>query len=383
MHARDSAFNFKLVDTRYMIAAFPYGIRRMQRIEADPDFEDEGAIFDADSLYGDSTTSITSSILRGVDEHGRTYAAYGKSGYGMPIDGDELDRIDMKHRMYSMLLDEKLFLSPIGASPHRVLDLGTGSGIWAIDFADQFPSADVLGVDVAPIQPDWVPPNCHFEIDDVEEQFTYHQKFDFIHSRDFLFSIKDWPRLVGQCYKQLVPGGYLELQCLLPVPNCDDDSAPPESGVPIFSTKVIEASQIVGWSLLEPNNFAKYLREAGFVNVVEKRYKVPTGPWPLSKRLKLIGAFEMQSLLQGASAFSLMAFSKAFGWTKEETEVFLVALRRDVKNLRYHTYYEFIVAYGQRPKDVGTTKEASPESPTAESVGSPGKTESEGSPPKV
>jgi 16S rRNA G527 N7-methylase RsmG len=46
----------------------------------------------------------------------------------MPIDGDELDRIDMKHRMYSMLLDEKLFLSPIGASPHRVLDLGTGSG---------------------------------------------------------------------------------------------------------------------------------------------------------------------------------------------------------------------------------------------------------------
>ncbi|OBT78883.1 hypothetical protein VF21_02797 [Pseudogymnoascus sp. 05NY08] len=321
--------------------------------------------------------------------------------YGMPIDGDELDRIDMKHRMYSMLLDEELFLAPIGSSPHRVLDLGTGSGIWAIDFADQFPSADVLGVDVAPIQPDWVPPNCHFEIDDVEEQFTYHQKFDFIHSRDFLFSIKDWPRLVGQCYefviptlpparlgslsfpRQLVPGGYLELQCLLPVPNCDDDSAPPESGVPIFSTKVIEASQIVGWSLLEPNNFAKYLREAGFVNVVEKRYKVPTGPWPLSKRMKLIGAFEMQSLLQGASAFSLMAFSKAFGWTKEETEIFLVALRRDVKNLRYHTYYEFIVAYGQRPKDVGTTKEASPESPTAESVGSPGKTESEGSPPKV
>lgn len=46
----------------------------------------------------------------------------------MPIDGDELDRIDMKHRMYSMLLDEELFLAPIGSSPHRVLDLGTGSG---------------------------------------------------------------------------------------------------------------------------------------------------------------------------------------------------------------------------------------------------------------
>lgn len=52
---------------------------------------------------------------------------------------------------------------------------------------------------------DRVPPNCHFEIDDVEEQFTYHQKFDFIHSRDFLFSIKDWPRLVGQCYESVIP----------------------------------------------------------------------------------------------------------------------------------------------------------------------------------
>lgn len=50
---------------------------------------------------------------------------------------------------------------------------------------------------------DRLPPNCHFEIDDVEEQFTYRHKFDFIHSRDFLFSIKDWPRLVGQCYESV------------------------------------------------------------------------------------------------------------------------------------------------------------------------------------
>jgi hypothetical protein len=48
--------------------------------------------------------------------------------YGMPIDEDELDRIDMKHRMYTMLLDENYFLAPIGSNPQRILDLGTGSG---------------------------------------------------------------------------------------------------------------------------------------------------------------------------------------------------------------------------------------------------------------
>ncbi|WYZ43908.1 hypothetical protein EsH8_VII_000344 [Colletotrichum jinshuiense] len=35
----------------------------------------------------------------------------------------------------------------------RVLDIGTGSGIWAMDFADEHPEAEVLGVDLSAIQP--------------------------------------------------------------------------------------------------------------------------------------------------------------------------------------------------------------------------------------
>lgn len=34
-----------------------------------------------------------------------------------------------------------------------MLDLGTGTGIWAIDFADEYPSANVIGTDLSPIQP--------------------------------------------------------------------------------------------------------------------------------------------------------------------------------------------------------------------------------------
>lgn len=48
--------------------------------------------------------------------------------YGMPIDEEELDRIDLKHRLYTLLLDEKLFVAPINPNPQRILDLGTGSG---------------------------------------------------------------------------------------------------------------------------------------------------------------------------------------------------------------------------------------------------------------
>ncbi len=65
----------------------------------------------------------------------------------------------------------------------RVLDIGTGTGIWAIDFADKHPRATVIGVDLSPIQPLWVPQNCHFEIDDVELEWMWSGDFDFIHGR--------------------------------------------------------------------------------------------------------------------------------------------------------------------------------------------------------
>jgi len=52
-----------------------------------------------------------------------------------------------------------------------VLDLGTGTGIWAIDVADEFPNADVIANDLSPIQPENVPENVAFEVDDVESEY--------------------------------------------------------------------------------------------------------------------------------------------------------------------------------------------------------------------
>ena len=60
------------------------------------------------------------------------------------------------------MLDGELFRAPISNAPGRVLDVGTGTGIWAMDFADEYPSAVVIGIDLSPIQPSWVPTNCKF-----------------------------------------------------------------------------------------------------------------------------------------------------------------------------------------------------------------------------
>lgn len=55
------------------------------------------------------------------------------------------------------MLDNKLGLAPPNdpnSNAKRVLDVGTGTGIWAIDYADEHPEATVIGVDLSPIQPD-------------------------------------------------------------------------------------------------------------------------------------------------------------------------------------------------------------------------------------
>jgi len=64
---------------------------------------------------------------------------------------------------------------------------------------DLYPRANVLGVDLSPIQPEWVPPNVKFMVDDVESQWLRPlNHFDYIHARHTVMAIKDWPKLMSQ-----------------------------------------------------------------------------------------------------------------------------------------------------------------------------------------
>jgi SAM-dependent methyltransferase len=104
--------------------------------------------------------------------------------------------------MFNLILDGRLYLAPIGENPQRVLDVGTGTGIWAIDFADQHPSAQVIGTDLSPVQPTEVPPNLHFEVDDCTLEWLYtKESFDFIHARVLCGCIADWPAFYKEVLK--------------------------------------------------------------------------------------------------------------------------------------------------------------------------------------
>lgn len=66
---------------------------------------------------------------------------------------------------------------------------------------DRYPGAEVLGIDLSPIQPSWVPPNVKFVIDDVEAEWLNGDNWDFVHLRNMIPVMKSPVALLKQAYE--------------------------------------------------------------------------------------------------------------------------------------------------------------------------------------
>ena len=108
------------------------------------------------------------------------------------------------HEMILCVFDNKWYLSPIDESGLCcVADVGTGLGFWAEGVAEQYPNAQVVGIDLTPRESS-VHPNCSFIVSDATEEWVLNQpsmKFDLVHIRSMFGGVKDWPALYKQCFE--------------------------------------------------------------------------------------------------------------------------------------------------------------------------------------
>lgn len=94
----------------------------------------------------------------------------------------------------------------------------------------------------------------------------------------------------------------------------------------------------MGKDPLSAVNCKKWMEEAGFVNVTEKKFAVPGNPWAKGTEQKVRGALMMTNLLEVAQGITMNVFTKVHGWSTEEVEVFLVDVRAGLKDRKIHGY---------------------------------------------
>ncbi|KAH7183677.1 S-adenosyl-L-methionine-dependent methyltransferase [Fusarium flagelliforme] len=313
---------------------------------------------DDSALGGDAfsdSTSLKSSILKYREENGRTYHAYKDGAYALPNDEVENERLDLQHHLMLLTFDGKLHAAPLPEKLDRVFDVGCGTGIWSIEFADEHPETQVIGADLSPIQPSAVPPNVTFYVDDVEESWDYSAKFDFIFARFLTGSIRDWPKFFRQSYENINAGGVIELiDCIYPMAS-DDDTLSKDSALYKWSKMLLDAFTDMGSGLDSVLRYQEQLEEAGFVNVEVVKRKWPLNAWPKDPKYKQLGIWSFENGMNGLSGASLAAFTRpksagGLGWSAGEVELFLADVRKDLRNLKIHAYCHIWSVYATKPE---------------------------------
>lgn len=99
------------------------------------------------------------------------------------------------------------------------------------------------------------------------------------------------------------------------------------------------ACENFGTPVDDPMRWKQWFEKRGFGSVAEKVFKMPCSPWPLDRRLKLIGAWEQHNLLSNLEGMLMRLFQKGLGWMEEEVTVFLASLRTDIRNRGMHAYW--------------------------------------------
>ncbi|KAH7214594.1 S-adenosyl-L-methionine-dependent methyltransferase [Fusarium oxysporum] len=325
----------------------PVGDPIVAQEDNDGDVNDSAFEDDAES----STASISSSILEYRKFQGRTlHSERYNTEYFTPNDEQQRDSIDITHHVLSLLLDGKPTLVPLkdsiqvsGTSGHRnargyvdklkrVLDVGTGTGIWAIDFADEHPNVE-LG-----------PPNVKFELEDATNDWSWPKNhFDLVHVRFLIGAIADWGTLFKEASHCCKPGGFVESGEINPTFYSDDGTIDDAEALQTWNRLVIESGKGFGRSFTDIENDVQLFRDAA------NNIHVPIGGWPKDEKMREVGQFLRASIENDLEGYTMMVWHHIMKWPKDEYQVFLMNMRKAFKDKRIHGYMRVRYVYGRKP----------------------------------
>lgn len=301
------------------------------------------ALQDMTDPISTSTQSLTESYYEVVDENGREYC---NDTYFMPNDEAEQARLSIINQIYLRTLKGGLYKAPLGNDISRVLDVGSGTGEWAIAMGEQFPDAQIIAMDLGIFPTSEAPDNVSFEIDNAEEKWTFTEPFNFIHFRHLAGSFTSWKSVYQQAFQHLLPGGYLEV---LDFDYTEVAGLVNADYLHIYASAIRSAAELSRYPRSLAHLEPAFLASMGFVEVTTHLLNVPIGTWRDDRAT--LGKMCLVALLEGLEAHSLRLLTKCKNWTAEEVRDLCDKVKEELATLKRGSFFPVHVVVAQKPLD--------------------------------
>lgn len=258
--------------------------------------------------------------------------------------------------MCKLILDGRHGLAPINA-PEHIVDIATGTGIWAVDFgivyhscptymrqhltlcisAKQHPQSTVVGIDLSEFGTLSAPNVTFLQQDAEKDAWEFAQQFDYVHMRFVVTCFTDMRTVLRKALDNIKPGGWIEIHDVLGIPEFFDDGAPAPA-LERWCALCQTAAANIGRDFKKPLKYKSWLREVGFVDVEQRIFKSPGNTWPSNPKLKKIGALQLQSL-SGAMEGLRGGFLAAAGVSNDKADDLLAKALEEMRNTNCHFWW--------------------------------------------
>ncbi|RPA85384.1 S-adenosyl-L-methionine-dependent methyltransferase [Ascobolus immersus RN42] len=285
-----------------------------------------------------------------VTEHEREYHAYRAGKYVFPEDMKEKDRGDLAHMMYTQLLEGELHTAPLD-DPKRILDLGPGSGSWAIDMAMRYPAATVYTMDLSGFPANSPPPNITPIIHDFDLDWPFPTNyFDFIHCREIYGGTDSYQNLIKKIYKHLTPGGYVEITEMPPRVQSKRPEAVPSDFPLLRHIKLLnKALKVVGRDPEVIDHLHSYVHEANYIDITPTKTIAPLCTWAREARWKDVGRLNMLNFLEGLEGWSLAPCTRGLGMDANSVKRKTKRCNKGIMDRRMNMFCEIMRVVGRKP----------------------------------
>ncbi|PVG03394.1 S-adenosyl-L-methionine-dependent methyltransferase [Serendipita vermifera] len=336
------------------------------------------ALSSSDSCLSEAFLSEIMPELRRIEGSSRLFSAQNPL-YPLPLDPEEFHRLDKQHTLIKLGLwglpslrnSIESVLSKDPGVPKAVLDIGCGSGRWALDMATEHENLRVDAIDVTSHITAQLPPNVVYQHYNVNDGLApYYGKYDIVHVRCVGSGIMSYRGLLEEASKCLKPGGlaifmegdfdlWSEDRRSLQVPASDEN---PNGSWLQRWMQAVRMAQVRRCKITESDNSPETLDKGlwQFGCYDENTCGVagiytPISPWVQSDipeeqvHYRITGVLMRQNLklFVNSSAQTLMDD----GMTREETEEWKLRIRDELQSMEIKMWKRWRIAWGRMPSE--------------------------------